>query len=63
VKTQFGYHLILVDERQSKSFDDVKAELEPKVRPELVKKQIDDLVNKANVVLDPSFVPASKISK
>jgi peptidyl-prolyl cis-trans isomerase C len=63
VKTQFGYHLILVDERQSKSFDDVKAELEPKVRPELLKKQIDELVNKANVVLDPSFVPASKITK
>jgi peptidyl-prolyl cis-trans isomerase C len=63
VKTPFGYHLIQVEEKQAKSFADVKAEIEPKVRPELAKKQIDDLVNKANVVLDPSVTPSSKIAK
>jgi parvulin-like peptidyl-prolyl isomerase len=63
VKTSFGYHLIQVEEKQSKSFDDAKAELEPKVRPELAKKQVDDLVNKANVVLDPAVLPSSKIAK
>jgi parvulin-like peptidyl-prolyl isomerase len=63
VKSPFGYHLILVETRQTKSFTELKPELEAKVRPELVKKQIDDLVNKAKVVLAPEILPSSKIAK
>ena len=63
VKSPFGYHLIQVEEKQAKTFDEMKPELEPKVRPELAKKQVDELVNKANVVLDPEILPSSKITK
>jgi len=63
VKSPFGYHLIQVEERQAKSFDEVRGELTPKVLPELVKKQVEELVNKANVTLDPEILPSSKITK
>ncbi|HXK03668.1 MAG TPA: peptidylprolyl isomerase [Verrucomicrobiae bacterium] len=63
VKSPFGYHLIQVEEFQTKTFEELKPELEPKVRPELAKKQVDDLVNKANVILAPELLPASKVSK
>jgi len=63
VKSPFGYHLILVEARQTKPFAELKPELEAKVRPELVKKQIDELINKANVVLAPEVLPSSKITK
>jgi parvulin-like peptidyl-prolyl isomerase len=63
VKSPFGYHVIQVQERQVKSFEELKPELEAKVRPDLTKKQVDDLVNKAKVILAPEVLPASKMSK
>ena len=63
VKSAYGYHLIELLERQGKSFEELKPELETKVRPELAKKQVDELVNKAKVILDPELVPSSKITK
>ncbi|HTS60657.1 MAG TPA: peptidylprolyl isomerase [Candidatus Acidoferrales bacterium] len=63
VKSPFGYHLIQVEEQQTRTLAELKPEIEPKVRPELAKKQVDDMVNKANVILDPDFLPASKTSK
>ena len=63
VRSPFGYHLIQTEEKQTKTFDEVKAEIEPKLAPDLAKKQVDELVNKANVILDPEFLPASKVSK
>jgi len=55
VKTPFGYHLIKVDEKRSKSFEDAKAEIERHLRPEMARKQLDDLQKKAGVALDPNF--------
>ena len=55
VKTQFGYHIIRVDKVDMKSFDDARAELESKVKPELAKKQIDALQKEAGVKLEDSF--------
>lgn len=63
VKSPFGFHLIQVEERQSKTFEELKPELEAKARPDIAKKQVDDLVNKAKVVLDPELLPASKVAK
>jgi peptidyl-prolyl cis-trans isomerase C len=63
VKSPFGYHLIQVQERQVKSFEELKPELEAKVRPDLTKKQVDELVNKARVILAPEVLPSSKMSK
>jgi peptidyl-prolyl cis-trans isomerase C len=63
VKSPFGFHLIQVQERQVKSFEELKPELEVKVRPELVKKQVDELINQAKVILAPEALPASKMAK
>jgi len=63
VKSPFGFHLIQVEERQSKTFEELKPELEAKAKPDLAKKQVDDLVNKAKVILDPQLLPASKVAK
>lgn len=51
VKTQFGYHIILVDQHAAKSFEDVKADIEPEVAREAV----DSLKAKTQVVIDDGY--------
>jgi len=63
VKSAAGYHIIQVQERQVKPFEELKPELEPKLRAELAKKQVDELVNKAKVILAPEILPSSKTAK
>jgi len=55
VKSQFGYHLILVEKHETKTFDEVRPEIEKKIRPELAKKAVDDLKKQTPVVIDPEF--------
>jgi peptidyl-prolyl cis-trans isomerase C len=55
VKTQFGYHIIKVEQREVKAFDEVKPEIEKKLRPELARSAVDNLQKKTTVVLDDSF--------
>jgi peptidyl-prolyl cis-trans isomerase C len=55
VKTQFGYHIIKVDQREAKTLDEVKPEIEKKLRPELARSAVDNLQKKTTVVLDDSF--------
>ena len=55
VKTQFGYHLILVEKHEAKTFDEVRPEIEKKIRPDMAKKAVDDLRKKAAVNLDETF--------
>ena len=55
VKTQFGYHLIKVESHETKSFDEMKPDLEKRLRPELAQKAMQDLEKKAGPVLDPEF--------
>lgn len=55
LKTQFGYHIIKVEQREVKTFDEVKPEIEKKLRPELARSAVDNLEKKTTVVLDESF--------
>ena len=55
IKTAYGYHLILVEERKSKPFDDARAEIEQKIRPDLGQKAIEALKTKTTVVYDPAY--------
>ncbi len=55
VKTQFGYHLILVQKRDAKTFDEVRPEIEKKLRPEKAKQAIEALRKQASVTIDESF--------
>src|SRR5882724_4959033 len=64
VKSQFGYHLILVDKHETKTFDEVRVEIEKKIRPDLAKKAVDDLRKEATVNIDESFFgPAAPAAK
>jgi peptidyl-prolyl cis-trans isomerase C len=55
VKTQFGYHIIKVEEKQSKTLDDAKGEIADKLRPEAAKKEVDDMRKKAAVTFDEGY--------
>ncbi len=60
VKTQFGYHLIKVEAHDTKSFEEVRPDLEKRMRPELTKKFMEDLVQKSSVSLDPELFGATE---
>jgi parvulin-like peptidyl-prolyl isomerase len=60
VKTQLGYHLIKVEAHDFKSFEEVRPDLERRMRPELAQKALEDLQKKSNVVLDPEFFGTAK---
>ncbi len=59
VKTQFGYHVIRVDKNETKTFDEVKAEIEGKLKPDMARKQMDDLKSSMGVKLDDAFFGAA----
>ena len=60
VKSPFGYHVIKVEAKESKSFDEVRPELERRMRPEQAQKTVDELQKKTPPVLDPDFFGIAK---
>jgi peptidyl-prolyl cis-trans isomerase C len=60
VKTMFGYHLIKVEQRDSKTLDEVKSEIEKKLRPEAAMKAVESLQKSANIVIDPQYIGEEK---
>ena len=60
IKTQFGYHLIKVQTHDSKSFEDARAEIEAKVRPDALKTAVEELGKKSQAVFDPEFFQLDK---
>jgi len=60
VKSPFGYHIIKVDSKQTKTFDDVKADIEKKLRPEEAKKAVDAIEKSTKVVYDDVFFGTAK---
>jgi hypothetical protein len=61
VKTNFGYHLIRVDERRLiKPFEELRPELEGKLEVEVARKFLEDLKAKTKIVIDPDFSAAQK---
>jgi peptidyl-prolyl cis-trans isomerase C len=55
VRSNFGYHIILIEQKENKTFEEVRAEVEQRLRPELAKKTMEDLRNQTAVTLDPAF--------
>jgi len=55
VKTQFGYHLILVEEHTTKTFEQAKPEIELKIKPQLAQQALADLKKKVNIVYDDAY--------
>lgn len=63
VKTQFGYHLIKLVSVDARTFEAVRPDLEKQLSPPLVQKEIQDLVKKASVTLNPAFFPPPEAPK
>ena len=55
VKTQFGYHIIQVESRGTKSFEEVKPQIEGKMKPELAKKAVDEVKSKTKVTISDDY--------
>ena len=55
VKSQFGYHVILVEAREAKSFDEMRPQIEKQMRPEAAQRAVEELKKQNPVVLDPTY--------
>ena len=55
VKTQFGYHIIQVDSRGPKSFEEMKSQVEQAVKPDQGQKSIEALVKKNTIQYDEEY--------
>jgi parvulin-like peptidyl-prolyl isomerase len=55
VKSAFGYHLILIESRGAKKFEDVRAEIEAAMKPELGVKAVEALKLKTSVIYDEGY--------
>ncbi len=55
VKSQFGYHLILVEKHETKSFEQMKPELEKQLAPDLVSKEVVRLKEQTPVTIDDAY--------
>ena len=55
VKTQFGYHLILVSRHDAKKYDDVAGEIDEKLKPELAQKAVDEMKKGVSLSFDQNY--------
>jgi peptidyl-prolyl cis-trans isomerase C len=53
VRSPFGYHIIKVDQREAKSFDEVRPEVEKRLRTELAQQALAEKRKNTQVVFDP----------
>ena len=55
VKSPFGYHVIVVLGHTTKALAEVRPEIEKSLRPEMAKKEVQSLRDKATVTIDDGF--------
>jgi parvulin-like peptidyl-prolyl isomerase len=55
VRSDFGYHLILVEDRSTKSVDDVRDDIEQQLRPQVAREKLKALAESMNVQLDEEY--------
>jgi peptidyl-prolyl cis-trans isomerase C len=55
IKTQFGYHIIKVEKRTTKTFDQMKPDIEKKLKPEAANKAVEEIRKQATVVFDDAY--------
>src|SRR3954447_16241476 len=55
VKTPFGYHVIKIEARENKTLEEMKPEIEKKIRPDMASKSLEDLQKNAAVQYNPAF--------
>lgn len=55
IRTAFGYHLILIDERGAKKFEEVRDDIAQALRPQMGQRAIEALKAKTTVVYDEGY--------
>jgi peptidyl-prolyl cis-trans isomerase C len=55
VKSQFGYHIIKVEERTSRTFEEAKPDLEKQLGPQMTREALDNIRKQAQVNLDDAY--------
>ena len=55
VKTQFGYHLILVTEHKPKPLAAAKREIEQKLKPQVVQKYVDGIRTQTPITIEEAY--------
>jgi peptidyl-prolyl cis-trans isomerase C len=55
VKTQFGYHLIKVEEHATQKFEEVQPSIEQKLKPELARKAVEAISKQTPFTLNESY--------
>lgn len=55
IKTQFGYHIIKVEERKSKSFDDMKDEIAKQMKPQQAQKAVDEIRKQSGIAINDAY--------
>jgi parvulin-like peptidyl-prolyl isomerase len=55
VKSQFGYHIIKVEERTSKNFEEAKPDLEKQLGPQLTREALDKIHKQAAINIDDAY--------
>jgi peptidyl-prolyl cis-trans isomerase C len=55
VKTQFGFHIIKVEEHSSKTLDEVRPQIEQQIKPQMTQKAVDDIRNATQVVINEQY--------
>lgn len=60
VRSDFGYHLIKIDSRGAKSFEEMRESIEQQMKPELGQKAIEALKTKATVAYDDAYFGAAE---
>ena len=61
VKTPFGYHIIRVDSRETKTLAEVKPEIEKKLGPDIARKEVEGLKDKTIVIIDDQFFASKPV--
>jgi foldase protein PrsA len=55
VKTQFGYHVIQVQSRGMKTYDEAKPQIEAKMKPEMQKKAVEEAKKQVPVTISDDY--------
>lgn len=55
VKTQFGYHIIKVEAHTAKTFDEVKPDIDKKIKPQITRDAIEKIKKEIPVTLDEAY--------
>jgi parvulin-like peptidyl-prolyl isomerase len=55
VKTQFGYHIIKVESRTAKTFEEAKPDIEKQIKPKLTQEALDKIKHQTPVTLNDSY--------